>query len=172
MRLVSSYEPNFFSVEDIIATNSTVPCRVEIKIPRLGEKVFVYFWFSIKLTNFLNASVGEMDRGSQSEHLEPGRRLELPLWLAFNLSKRHLIKPDFSKAYNTSARLVFLLIFLFQNYHWIFFHFREILKAEPNVVDLLKQEPYFYETGIHVSSLVAGEDDGNIKTVLQNVLNP
>lgn len=37
MRLVSSYEPNYFSVEDLIATNSTVPCRVEIQIPRLGE---------------------------------------------------------------------------------------------------------------------------------------
>lgn len=37
MRLESSYEPNYFSIEDLIATNSTVPCRVEIQIPRLGE---------------------------------------------------------------------------------------------------------------------------------------
>ncbi|XP_059478375.1 DNA replication complex GINS protein PSF3 [Neocloeon triangulifer] len=126
MKYSPSYEPNYFSLEDIVATNATVPCKVEIKIPGLGE----------------------MDRGSQSEHLEPGRRLELPIWMAFNLSKRHLVKPDFGKAYSQSAR--------------------EILKAEPAVVDLLKQEAYFYETGIHVASLIEGEEAANLRKILQN----
>jgi hypothetical protein len=47
--------------------------------------------------------------------------------------------------------------------------YREILKAEPNVVDLLKQEPYFYETGIHVGALVAGDEENLLKAVMHNV---
>ncbi|XP_065342476.1 DNA replication complex GINS protein PSF3 [Cloeon dipterum] len=126
MKLNPSYEPNYFSLEDICATNSTVPCRVEIMIPNLGE----------------------MDRGSHSEHLETGRRLELPLWMAFNLVKRHLVKADCSKAYSQSAR--------------------EILKAEPAVVDLMKQEPFYYESGVHVASLLEPEEANDLRKVLQN----
>jgi hypothetical protein len=48
-------------------------------------------------------------------------------------------------------------------------NFREILKAEPNVVDLLKQEPYFYETGIHVGALVAGDEENLLKAVMHSV---
>lgn len=43
------------------------------------------------------------------------------------------------------------------------------MKAEPNVVDLMKQEPYFYETGIHVGALVAGDEENMLKAIMHNV---
>ena len=65
---VSHYsEPlNFYDIDDILASESKVPCTFNVTAYRLG---------------YLNAN-------SKAEHIETGTQLELPLWLAKSLAGR------------------------------------------------------------------------------------
>lgn len=60
MELNRSYNPGYFSLEDILATQERVPCHVEKELK----------------------DVGFLDPGSESADLAKGTRLELPYWMA------------------------------------------------------------------------------------------
>ena len=68
-----SYCPNYFSVEDILATQERVPCQVQEDLTNLGF----------------------LDPGSDSQHLPRGTKLELPLWMVEGL-KSNKVTSDWS----------------------------------------------------------------------------
>ena len=63
MDLGQSYNPSYFSLEDILATQERVPCQVQEDLPNLGF----------------------LDPGSDNQHLARGTKLELPFWMVEGL---------------------------------------------------------------------------------------
>ncbi|CAH1101104.1 unnamed protein product [Psylliodes chrysocephalus] len=84
MSLRVSYSPNYYSLDDILATQERVPCKVALTIQKMGH---------------LNPSVAERD-------LQPGTSLELPLWLVSELSQSRapLVNPELPKIYREAYR--------------------------------------------------------------------
>ena len=76
--------------------------------------------------------VGYLDPGSDSEHIPQGTKLELPFWLAKALfsRKKQVLSIELPKAYKEG--------------------YREILSADPNVVDLHKLGPHYFMFGTHL----------------------
>ncbi|XP_076358118.1 DNA replication complex GINS protein Psf3 [Tachypleus tridentatus] len=72
----------YFSVDDILATEVRIPCRFQLHVYKLGS---------------LNPS-------SQSPDLLPGTKLELPLWLAQALQSRHIVSVELPKVYREAYR--------------------------------------------------------------------
>ncbi|XP_076469881.1 DNA replication complex GINS protein PSF3-like [Babylonia areolata] len=103
---------DYFNLDDILATNERIPCRVEMPIHRLGY----------------------LDQTTDDSTLQPGTNLELPFWLARSLCsrRRHIVSVEVPRPYRLS--------------------YREVFKADPNVVDLHKLGPYFYQFGSHLLS--------------------
>ena len=88
----------------------------------MQEKVPVQFELPCYRLGFLDPSTSE-------EHLQQGTKIEVPCWLAFELcTRRRLIASvELPQIYNES--------------------FRQIFKADPNVLDLHRLGPYFYNFG-------------------------
>uniref|UniRef100_T1JJC2 DNA replication complex GINS protein PSF3 n=1 Tax=Strigamia maritima TaxID=126957 RepID=T1JJC2_STRMM len=74
--------------------------------------------------------LGYLNPAADDENLEVGTKLELPFWLAQDLSKRAIVRVDIPKVYKES--------------------YREILQADATVVDLHKIGPNFYNFATHV----------------------
>ena len=78
---------------------------------------------------------------SQSHHqndptiLSNGTKLELPLWMAKSLKAQGRAKLDLPQTWSLSQR--------------------QIYTADPNVLDLHKYGPFFYQSGCHVLKLVS-----------------
>nr|CAD7408558.1 unnamed protein product [Timema cristinae]CAD7426426.1 unnamed protein product [Timema monikensis] len=108
-----SYFPNYFSIDDILATQERLPCKFQMKVHRLGF----------------------LDPSSESEDIAEGTSIELPYWLARSLcsQRRQIVTVEIPKIYKEA--------------------YREILKADPCVVDLHKLEIYFYEFGSYLARL-------------------
>lgn len=75
---------NYFSIDDILASQQRVPVQFEMAVYRLG---------------FLNSS-------SNEEHLQPGLKMEIPFWLAKVLCsrKRQIVYVDLPKCYKETQR--------------------------------------------------------------------
>ena len=73
MESSQSYSPNYFSLEDILATQERVPCQVQEDLTNLGF----------------------LDPGSDSQHLPRGTKLELPFWMVEGL-KTNKVTSDWS----------------------------------------------------------------------------
>ncbi len=75
---------NYFSIDDILASDQKVPCQFEMAVYRLG---------------FLDPSTNQ-------EHLEVGTKLELPFWLAKVLCSRKklIVNVELPKAYREAQR--------------------------------------------------------------------
>ncbi|KAL8589319.1 hypothetical protein ACOMHN_052322 [Nucella lapillus] len=101
---------DYFNLDDILATNERLPCKVEMPIHRLGY----------------------LDNTTDDSTLQPGTKLELPFWLARALCsrRRHIVTVEFPRPYRLS--------------------YREVFKADPNVVDLHKLGPFFYLFGSYL----------------------
>ncbi|XP_028139840.1 DNA replication complex GINS protein PSF3 [Diabrotica virgifera virgifera] len=84
MPLPASYTPNYFSMEDILATQERTPCKIVQTIPNMGH---------------LNSSSAEKD-------LQPGTSHEFPLWLVseISFSRQPLVQPDLPKIYKEAYR--------------------------------------------------------------------
>ena len=120
MELSQSFAPNYFSIDDILASQERVPCRVETDLPNLGF----------------------LDPGSDSVTLARATRLELPLWMVEGLTAnqaRNYVSVDVPKTFREV--------------------FREIMSADPLVVDLHKLGPYYYEFARHLMKLSAAEGE-------------
>lgn len=69
--MITSYNPNYFSLEDIIVTQERIPCTVETRL----------------------VGMGNLDPSSIDADLEVGKKVEFPLWYAMNFDvsrARHL----------------------------------------------------------------------------------
>ncbi|CAG5070416.1 Protein of unknown function, partial [Cotesia congregata] len=66
MSLTQSYFPNYFSINEILATEERIQCKIEVNLPRLGF----------------------LDITSDLSDLKPGTKLEFPFWLASSLQSR------------------------------------------------------------------------------------
>lgn len=74
--------------------------------------------------------LGFLDPSSSEEHISQGSKMEIPCWLAMELCtrRRHITSVELPKMYNES--------------------FRQIFKADANVLDLHKMGPNFYDFGL------------------------
>lgn len=92
---------------------------------------------------------GYLDSSSESEHLQPGTKLELPFWMARALCsrKRHIVSVDLPKQYKEG--------------------YREIFSADPTMVDLHKLGPYFYNYGSQLLQFELPETPDVSKSLLQ-----
>ena len=79
--------------------------------------------------------LGFLNKASDKEHIEVGVSMELPVWLAsvLNSRRRHIVSVELPKTYKES--------------------YREIVKADANVVDLYKLGPYYYTAGMKLLQL-------------------
>eukprot|EP00105_Crassostrea_gigas_P019851 XP_011438477.1 PREDICTED: DNA replication complex GINS protein PSF3 [Crassostrea gigas] len=118
---------NYFDINDILSTQQRLPCKVEMPIYRLGY----------------------LDSSSESEHLQPGTKLEFPFWMARALCsrKRHIVSVDLPKQYKEG--------------------YREIFSADPTMVDLHKLGPYFYNYGSQLLQFELPETPDVAKSLLQ-----
>ena len=82
--------------------------------------------------------LGILDPSTDSKSISEGTKLELPLWLAKDLYQKGWINVDTPKGYNEA--------------------YRELLNADPTVVDLHKLGPNFYKFG---EKLILMELDDN-----------
>lgn len=73
--------------------------------------------------------LGFLDPSTTEEHLNSGTKMEVPCWLALKLctGQRLIASVELPKIYNAS--------------------YREIFKADANVLDLHRMGPYFYRFG-------------------------
>ncbi|XP_066262720.1 DNA replication complex GINS protein PSF3 [Euwallacea similis] len=84
MSLQLSYTPNYYSLEDILATQERVPCKFLQNVPRMGV---------------LNPSTEDKD-------LKSGTQLELPLWLTLDCAtgRQPIVAPELPKSYREAYR--------------------------------------------------------------------
>ncbi|GFY66104.1 DNA replication complex GINS protein PSF3 [Trichonephila inaurata madagascariensis] len=75
-------EEQYFSIDDILATNERIPCKFEVDVNKLG---------------FLDPSSGNQD-------LAKGTKLEMPLWMAQALHRKRLITMDIPRMYREAYR--------------------------------------------------------------------
>ncbi|XP_065168669.1 DNA replication complex GINS protein PSF3 [Atheta coriaria] len=122
MPLLQSYSPNYFCLEDIIATQERLPCRFLTTIPKLGK----------------------LNSASEDDDLAAGTALELPLWLAQSLTsgRQAIVSAELPRIFTEP--------------------YREILKADPNAVNLHKWNINFYEFGFYAKSLDQRREVANI----------
>ena len=87
-----------------------------------------------KTTQMFIHCAGYLDQSSDDDTLQPGTKLELPFWLARSLCsrRRHIVSVELPRTYREG--------------------YRQVFKADPNVVDLHKLGPYFYGFGSHLLS--------------------
>lgn len=128
MSLPASYCPNYFSIDDILATQERVPCKFVQDISELGMLESVHL--TILLTFIFS---GKLDPSNQSNDLKAGSELELPLWLVqpISLSRPPIVETTLPKIYSE--------------------YYREILKADPTCIDLNRLCSHFYEIGSYLS---------------------
>lgn len=136
MSLRVSYSPNYYSLDDILATQERVPCKVALTIQKMGKYIFrlcLKYLCNFDILGHLNPSAAERD-------LQPGTSLELPLWLVSELSQSRapLVNPELPKIYREA--------------------YREILKADACAVDLHKFSLFFYELGSHIKRFDKKQD--------------
>ncbi|XP_017785099.1 PREDICTED: DNA replication complex GINS protein PSF3 [Nicrophorus vespilloides] len=84
MSLVLSYSPNYFSIDDILASQERTPCKFLTNVPKLGK----------------------LNPASEDDDLAAGTSLELPIWLVQPLSSgRHaIIAADLPRIYTEPYR--------------------------------------------------------------------
>jgi len=126
-----SYSPDYFSLEDILASQERVPITTKIELPKLG---------------FLDPS-----RPDETV-LKSGTNLELPYWMVWSLRSRGRVDVQLPKNWQAAQR--------------------QIVNADPNVVDLHGMGPHYYEFGSQLARLLNGagkpEDSDEISNLLLN----
>ncbi|KXJ68457.1 DNA replication complex GINS protein PSF3 [Aedes albopictus] len=90
----SSYYPNYYSIDDVMATQERIPCRTQQELFQMG---------------FLDSS------SEKTGNLMPNQQLELPLWYLMNLDDRsryysiivpEIFTPAYKEIYKADASYV------------------------------------------------------------------
>ncbi|XP_064536299.1 DNA replication complex GINS protein PSF3 [Drosophila montana] len=105
-----NYFPNYYSIEDIFVTQEKVECKVNTRLQRMGF----------------------LDAGAETDDLEPGRTINLPLWYIKELKVNN--------AYFTVA-----VPEIYKNVH------KAVCEAETTHIELGRLHPYFYEFGRYLT---------------------
>ncbi|XP_005176665.1 DNA replication complex GINS protein PSF3 [Musca domestica] len=105
-----SYFPNYYAVEDIFVTQEKVECKVNTKLLKMGF----------------------LDSGADTEDLNPGRTINLPLWYIKELKVNN---PYFTVCVPE----------IYKNVH------KAVCEAETTHIELGKLHPYFYEYGRYLT---------------------
>ncbi|XP_037824062.1 probable DNA replication complex GINS protein PSF3 [Lucilia sericata] len=105
-----SYFPNYYAVEDLFVTQEKVECKVNAKLLKMGF----------------------LDAGAETEDLNPGRNINLPLWYIKELKVNN---PYFTV--NVPD--------IYKNVH------KAVCEAETTHIELGKLHPYFYEYGRYLT---------------------
>ncbi|TMW49164.1 hypothetical protein DOY81_005754 [Sarcophaga bullata] len=105
-----SYFPNYYAVEDLFVTQEKVECKVNTKLLKMGF----------------------LDSGAETEDLNPGRTINLPLWYIKELKVNN---PYFTV--NVPD--------IYKNVH------KAVCEAESTHIELGKLHPYFYEYGRYLT---------------------
>lgn len=92
--------------------------------------------------------LGFLDSSTDDKDILPGSKMELPFWLAYALcsQKRRIVSVELPKAYRES--------------------YREVMKADANVVNLYKLGPYYYNFGMKLQCFSFPEIDDVSKCLL------
>ncbi|KAI4467807.1 hypothetical protein MML48_2g00017292 [Holotrichia oblita] len=87
MHLQSAYMPNYFAIDDILATQERTPCKFIVNVPTLGVK--------------LNPS-------AEGDDIQVGTTLELPMWLVQQLGRgrQPVVSVDLPQMYKEAYREV------------------------------------------------------------------
>lgn len=107
----SSYDPNYFSLADIIVTQERVACTIQSRLPGMGR----------------------LDPSSIDADLEPGKKVEFPLWYAmhFDASRQRHLKAHIPDIYKKISK--------------------EVCEADATAVELGRMNKNFYEFGRYVT---------------------
>ena len=96
--------------------------------------------------------IGFLDPGSENVDLAKGTKLELPYWMVEGLRSnidRNYVTVEVPKTLKEG--------------------YREIMSADPDVVDLHKLGPYYYEFARHLMKLTPGEGEAIGKSITQTL---
>ncbi|CAL8357530.1 unnamed protein product [Lota lota] len=123
-------EENFLSLDDILLSHERLPSRTECLFPRLGF----------------------LEKSTDSQDIQEGTKMELPLWLAKGLyeRKRRVVSIELPKVYREGWRTVF--------------------NADPTVVDLHKMGPYYYGLGSQMLHFDSPENPEIAQALLQTFI--
>ncbi|CAL8324355.1 unnamed protein product [Gadus morhua 'NCC'] len=123
-------EENFLSLDDILLSHERLPSRTECLFPRLGY----------------------LEKSTDSQDIQEGTKMELPLWLAKGLyeRKRRVVSIELPKVYREGWRTVF--------------------NADPTVVDLHKMGPYYYGLGSQMLHFDSPENPEIAQALLQTFI--
>ena len=110
--VLASSSNNYFSLDDILASQERIPLTIKHDIAHLG---------------FLDP---QSHHQADPSILMTGTKLEVPLWMAKDFKSRGRAKLELPPTWNLRQR--------------------QITSADPNVLDLHKLGPYFYQTGCHI----------------------
>lgn len=145
MPLPAAYCPNYFSVEDVLATQERMPCKFLVNVPKLGKRMSLLDRLCTTQTYFF---VGNLNPSTIDKDLKVGTSLELPIWLVQEMStgRQPIVAPDLPKVYKQS--------------------YRDILQADACAVDLHKLNLYYYELGAHLKHF---DKKGDVHEILLHV---
>lgn len=109
--LQHSYNPNYFSIEDILLQDVRVSCKVEVNVPKLGmnktnEKVMILWLNLVKFSGMLDASSDCVD-------LKQGSKVELPFWMVPTLHSKKVVTFEVPRHYKVNYRYPLMVIFSF-----------------------------------------------------------
>ncbi|XP_037935836.1 probable DNA replication complex GINS protein PSF3 [Teleopsis dalmanni] len=126
----NSYFPNYYSVEDIFVTQEKVECKVNTKLTKMGF----------------------LDAGAETDDLNPGSTVSLPLWYIKELK---INNPYFTV--NVPD--------IYKNVH------KAVCEADTTHIELGKLHPYFYEYGRYLTPYDRSHNVGRIvfETMRQRV---
>ena len=113
-----NYCDDYFNINDIMANSRRLVSTALVPLKGLGL---------------------ELDPRGESEDIEVGTKLEIPLWLARDMHSGRLIDVTLPKGFNRT--------------------YREIFEADANCVDLHKLGPDFYRFGQHLAHMNLDESE-------------
>lgn len=126
-----SYFPNYYAVEDLFVTQEKVECKVNTKLLKMG-KYFAIFKESSRREMQTCFFKGFLDAGADTEDLNPGRPVNLPLWYIKELKVNN---PYFTVCVPD----------IYKNVH------KAVCEAETTHIELGRLHPYFYEYGRYLT---------------------
>nr|SVE92722.1 EOG090X0G8U [Megafenestra aurita] len=82
--VIKSYNPSYFSLEDIVLQDVRVSCKFEVSVPKLGV----------------------LDPSADNENLKQGSKVELPYWMVPTLHSKKVITFEIPRYYKVNYRQI------------------------------------------------------------------
>nr|SVE93328.1 EOG090X0G8U [Moina brachiata] len=95
--------------------------------------------------------LGMLDASSDEKDLKKGSKVELPFWMVPTLYEKKVVSFEIPRFYRVN--------------------YRQILKADSQVVNLHKWGPYFYDLGLHIANLDLKESPDMKECLVDTIQN-